>query len=252
MKKTALMLSLALPFVLASCGDDNNEEPVKVTLDQTSVAIDFDGTATLKASEKDCIWESSNDFVATVDNKGVIKAMHAGEAVITVTKGESSAKCNVVVNATNNNFTTPLLNWGETSSWVKANVPASLNLTLLQEDATTLVYTTSGNFPIYIYNFGEKGLNGSTLSVSEKMDEDQDLEGFLKQRYALVAEDDTSYTYADANTLSDANVAIVYGYDSESESVIATWAPVTHTRGISDFDRQINAKHVGIIRQITK
>lgn len=251
MKKFALMLTLALPFVLAACGDDN-EDPKNVTLDQSSITINYDGTATLKASEKDCVWESSNDFVATVDSKGVVKAHHAGTAVITAIKGDSYAKCNVVVNATNNNFTTPLTNWGQNAAWVKSNIPSTLNLTLYQEDASTLVYTTSGNFPIYIYNFGDNGLNGSTLSVSEEMDETLDLEDYLEQRYEEVAEDDYSYTFADANTLAEATVAIVYTYDAESESVIATWTPVNHTRGIADFDRSLHAKHVNIIRNLKK
>lgn len=251
MKKLALMLVMALPFVFASCGDDKEE--VNVTLDQTSVDINFGGTATVKASEKGCVWSSSNDFVATVDNNGVIKAEHAGTATITASKDGSTATCEVTVKATNNNFNLPILDWGATMATVKSKVTG---LTLAREDATTLVYTTNGEFPIYVYGFANDALKASTLSVSEEMDDDKtglDLYGFLAQRYALVSEDETSYTFADANTLTDADMAVLYTFDADSESVIATWTPVDHTKSGEGFvNSDLHYKHIGVVRELSK
>ena len=158
MKKSVWMLAVALPFAFASCSDSNEDDPM--TLDQTSVTINYDGETTVKASEKNCIWESSNPFVATVDNNGKIKAEHVGEAVIIATKEGKSAKCNVTVNATNNNFTMPIINWGNTIDQVKKGMIElfgnTVELGIDEKDA--LGYTTGGAFPLYTYAFINGGL----------------------------------------------------------------------------------------------
>lgn len=246
MKKFALMLVMALPFVFASCGDDNDG----ITLDKTSVEINFGGTATVKASEKGCTYSSSNPFVATVDKDGEITAVHAGTATIKATsKDGAEASCEVTVKATNNNFELPILDWGATLASVKSQVTG---LKLEVEDAETLGYTTNGGFPMYVYGFANDALKASTLSVSEEMDTEKDLEAFLKQRYALVGEDETSYTYADAENLTSANVAVIYGYDEESESVMATWTPVEHGRADIYVNPYFHNKHIRVVRELAK
>lgn len=67
--------------------------PVGVALDkETLVFAEAGGTDTLLATVmpgnaliKDLKWSSSDETVATVDDKGVVTAVGAGEAVITVT-----------------------------------------------------------------------------------------------------------------------------------------------------------------------
>lgn len=247
MKKLALMLLFALPFMAASC----NEEDEAVTLDQTSTSLTCDGTVTLTASVKDCVWSSDNEFVATVDNKGVVKALREGKANIIATKGDSKAVCEVTVTTTKNNFTIPVIEWGATISSVKGLVN---DLTLHTEDAETLIYTTNGDFPIYTYSFNNDALAASSLTVSDEMDTDQDLMGFIEQRYALIEEDDLSYTYANALTLTDATLAVVYQYDPESDSVTATWAPVEHSvrSGEAFINYDLHKKHVQAVRNIVK
>ena len=84
MKKFFLLLAVALPmFFATSCGDDNDES---LTLDQTNVTIDYQKTLELKASEKNGTWASTNDFVASVDQKGKVTAHHEGVATISYNK----------------------------------------------------------------------------------------------------------------------------------------------------------------------
>ena len=78
-----------------------------VRLDQDTLSLVVDGTGTLKATvapenatNKDVTWESSDATVATVDEKGNVKAVKAGKAIITATAADGSgqkATCTVTV-----------------------------------------------------------------------------------------------------------------------------------------------------------
>lgn len=78
-----------------------------VGLNKTELALEVGKTGTLEAkvepsdaTNKNVTWSSSNPEVATVDN-GVVTAVSAGEAIITVTTedGGKTATCKVTVNA---------------------------------------------------------------------------------------------------------------------------------------------------------
>ncbi len=79
-----------------------------VTLDKATMALTVSGTGTLtatvapeNAANKNVTWSSSDTDVATVDNSGVVTAVAAGTATITVTTedGNKTATCDVTVTA---------------------------------------------------------------------------------------------------------------------------------------------------------
>ncbi len=90
--------------------DDVIIEPVKVTgvsLDKTALTLTEGETATLTATvtpadadDKSLVWSTSNAAVATVSENGIVTAVAAGTAIITVTTtdGGFSATCEVTVN----------------------------------------------------------------------------------------------------------------------------------------------------------
>ena len=90
-----------------------------ITLDQTTLSLDVDETATLQATIKPSIatsknvtWSSDNADVATVDEYGKVTAVAVGKATITVTTedGGKEATCTVTVAHT----------WGDVSyTWSK-------------------------------------------------------------------------------------------------------------------------------------
>ena len=68
-----------------------------VTLDQSTLSLAVDGTATLvatvnptDATNKNVTWSSDNTGIATVDANGVVTAIAAGSATITVTTEDGS------------------------------------------------------------------------------------------------------------------------------------------------------------------
>ena len=99
-----------------------------VTLIPTSVSLSINGTQQLtatiapaNATNKNITWTSSNNAVATVSSSGLVTAITAGSAVITVTTqdGAKTATCNITVNQAS---TTGLTGSGVSSS-------ATVNLT---------------------------------------------------------------------------------------------------------------------------
>ena len=79
-----------------------------VTLDQATLELETGETATLvatvqpaDATNKDVTWSSDDETVATVDNAGIVTALAAGTATITVTTvdGAKTATCAVTVDA---------------------------------------------------------------------------------------------------------------------------------------------------------
>lgn len=239
MKKFALMLALALPLSLASCGDDNEGS---ISLDQTNVSLDYGKTLELKASEKSGVWASSNDFVATVDQKGKVEAKHEGTAKITVSKNGASASCVVTVVATNNTFNT-ITTWGATVAEVKANIPA--DLVLLVDKTDQLLYTLAGNaYPWYGFQFKNNALAGSSLYFTDEMFDNYDFNGYLAQRFVKISTDG-QVVYANAQSLTNASEAVVVDYDTEDEVWIATWMPVSHTKASAiDFTIVKKAKEL--------
>ena len=75
-----------------------------IELSKTQATVVEGGTVTLtaivhpdEATDKTVTWTSSDEKVATVDAKGVVKAIAAGEAVITAKAGDVTASCKVIV-----------------------------------------------------------------------------------------------------------------------------------------------------------
>lgn len=119
-------------------------EPVQsVGLNKTELALEVGKTGTLEAkvepsdaTNKNVTWSSSNPEVATVDN-GVVTAVSAGEAIITVTTedGTKTATCKVTVNAPQ---TVPVtgVTLDKTSLDLKTGDNTTLTATVNPESAT--------------------------------------------------------------------------------------------------------------------
>lgn len=119
-------------------------EPVQsVGLNKTELALEVGKTGTLEAkvepsdaTNKNVTWSSSNPEFATVDN-GVVTAVSAGEAIITVTTedGAKTATCKVTVNAPQ---TVPVtgVTLDKTSLDLKTGDNTTLTATVNPESAT--------------------------------------------------------------------------------------------------------------------
>ena len=122
-----------------------------VSLDKTSLELTKGGTDTLtatitpnNASNKSVTWNSSNPSVATVEN-GVVTAVSAGTATITVTTVDQSktATCEVTVTAATVSVTGVTLNKTSTSLYVGDT--ETLTATVAPDNATNKNVTWSSD-----------------------------------------------------------------------------------------------------------
>lgn len=99
----AFAMLLALSFALAACHDTSEPQPQPtekiLELSRSSVELDMYESVLLTvetAGEGAVEWRSSNNAIATVEN-GLVKAVAAGKATVTATRGEYSGTCSVTV-----------------------------------------------------------------------------------------------------------------------------------------------------------
>ena len=106
MKATYLYLSLALMTLalLTSCGPDANEptsEVTGITLQTTAATLQpgetLQLTATVTPAGAKVTFTTDNAAVATVCEKGVVKAIAPGTATITAKAGDKTATCTITV-----------------------------------------------------------------------------------------------------------------------------------------------------------
>ena len=162
--------------VVASCNVTVLLPATSVTLNETTLDMfvgdifDLIETVTPANTTDLTTWSSSDEYVSTVDNNGIVTALKAGSAVITVNCGEKSATCEVNVSdvaATNveldftalelmagqaqqlsatvypQNTTFPVVNWATSDSSV-ATVSAEGLVTAIASGTATIT-ATCGN-----------------------------------------------------------------------------------------------------------
>ncbi|WP_298889539.1 Ig-like domain-containing protein [uncultured Porphyromonas sp.] len=106
MKATYLSLTLALISLVlfTSCGPDANKptpEVTSITLQKSAATLQtgetLELTATVSPADAKVTFSSSNTAVATVCEKGVVKAIAPGTATITAQAGDKKATCTITV-----------------------------------------------------------------------------------------------------------------------------------------------------------
>ena len=137
----------------ATCAITVEATPVtSVTLDQTSASLKVGETVSLTATvkpddatDKSVTWSSSNTSVATVSSSGIVTAIKAGSATITVktNDGGKTATCSVTVKAATVPVTGVSLN--TTSLSLTEGETQTLTATVSPSNATDKSVTWSSN-----------------------------------------------------------------------------------------------------------
>lgn len=260
MKKFFLLLVAALPLVFTSCGDDDDNQ---ISLNKTEVTLNYGATdSSLKCNLKNPVWGSSNEFVATVDSKGEIKAHHVGTAKISATADGQTATVLVTVNPTNDNFRMPILSFGQSQDQIASQMKAwEADGVYLVEGATIgLQYLTGGLLPGYGYNFVNNKLQAATLTLTEEQGDEGDVYVFVGQRYKKYGEgsneaDGYDYEfYCNADNVADATIIVEVDvdYDTMDYSVLWTENNGTKTRATGVFNTSDFNEVRSIARSLSK
>jgi uncharacterized protein YjdB len=99
--------TIEIELTLTPQVEKENDSVIGVLLNKTALVLDVGGSEALvatvlptNAANKNVTWSSSNEAVAQVSQSGLVSAVAAGSATITVTTedGDKAAICNVTVN----------------------------------------------------------------------------------------------------------------------------------------------------------
>lgn len=223
------MLLAALPMLMVSCGEDG-----EMTVTPSNTTIKTNEVVTLTCSDKNATWASENVNIAEVgQTTGEVKGMHIGTVNIIATSkdGSETATSLIRVEAANNNFETPYLDWGNSlaavenkmntwTNYVKETLPESLA-------ANSLVYSfdDASGYPMYSYGFDNNQLIKAMLAVTEDQDMEGDLQSWVEERYWLSATVNNFDILFDTEKESDATMVIRYGYDTDLDCMTVSWTP---------------------------
>ena len=106
-----IILMCVMGIVLTSCGSDDDDDAKPLEVSPRSVSMKYDESQQLSASGATS-WRSENEFVATVDQNGLVKGNHIGSTDIIVSNGSTSGKCSVTITPKYAFFDLPVLSWG--------------------------------------------------------------------------------------------------------------------------------------------
>lgn len=203
-------------------GKDNGGGGTSITTSSISLKAGYVYTIPNGAG---LVWESSNPFIATVDDN-VITANKVGTTKVT-TKANGGKTIIVTVEATFDSYDEPYLQWGATKSMVKS---ANSNLQIYDESSTELYYTGKKQADKVNYSFENGKLYLATvfLKSSAKFSEIQD---YLWERYISLGTEEGIYLFA---TL-DANTMILW-FNSENAVMYAEVPDEAKTRSVNQSD----------------
>lgn len=230
MRKTILfsmMMFLITSFLLPSCSKD--DEPTINIPSSISVNV---GSSYNFGVEGD--WSSSNDFVASVSNKGVVNGEHVGDCDITV----GNKRCKVSVKGTINLYIDPITEWGMSKSMVIAKWGEKDYI----DTGDNIGYTTGNtNVPLIAYNFENGKLAAAIVMVSTNYT--SKLIDYLLERYESLGIYDNDFFFINNYTLQSATTVIgVQLYNVDYWEIIYMPNTYTKSREIdkSDIENDLN------------
>lgn len=182
MKKN-LIISLLIFTILFSCKKD--EDPV-FTLDSATTVLTSGGThqIVIKGSTTEKFtYKSDNDFIATVDESGLITGKRVGETVIKVSGNGFIGECKSTINPLYNTFNEPITSFGIKRSEVKSKETR----TIFTETETITIYKGSLREKYVAYFFENGILTHSAVILSSAYS--SALGSYMAERYVIVSVD---------------------------------------------------------------
>lgn len=156
-------------------------------------------------------WTSSNTFVATVLNNGIITGQHVGNCTVSCPYGA----CRVRVSATINLFRDPITQWGLSKSQVIAQEGNNYEETT----GGAIGYSTGNTIaPLLMYTFENNKLK--TAAITVKTSYKNQAVDHLKERYRYLGYEGGAYFFADGVSSSDSKTAVVLQYFNTSYWVV--------------------------------
>ena len=218
MKKLFFLLFILLS-TFYSC--KNNED---IDLKGSEITLYSGEQYAIKAnSDTKILYESENEYIATVSDKGVITAKRIGETSILMDNGMDKKVFGVKVNPKYDLYPLPELNFGmsKISLIEKYGTPD-------ETDENTIAYSDYSDAASFvIYKFDDAGLLVAS-SVMVKTSYSKDIIPFLLERYNYIEEEDVEETFVFIDALAEETAKInVVAKIIDNDYWVVGYMPVT-------------------------
>lgn len=195
MKKLFLILSMSMLFM--ACSDDKDDYTGQIP---STISLYVGETQKIEAVGA---W-SDNEFVASVSNKGEVRAAHVGTALISA----GFQYCTVTVKPKYNIYPDPYIKWGASISDVirVAGTPT-------KQESAKLTYKISDT-TVIMYEFKQGGLSSVAVGLTNSISilTASQLVYFMGERYLPIDSSSGMYTFVDGYTMQSATTLISFTY----------------------------------------
>lgn len=209
-RRLMMLLFASTAALFVGCEKENgtggNGSSVNVP---SQVSVKVGQTYNLGSSQT---WSSSNTFVATVSNSGIIAGQHVGKCTVSCAGGS----CQVNVLANINLFQDPITQWGMS----KSQVIAKQGYDYQETESGGLAYETGSSIAPYLgYSFENGGLSMTVLFV--KTAYTTQVVDHLSERYKFMYKEGSSFVFINGNTTSESNTMVILRYYNSSYWAVA-------------------------------
>ena len=182
MRKISPIFILLVAMFTASCASDSP------SLNTNYLYMEFEDDARLRIDDlefEDVVrWRSSNEFVASVDRSGVVRANHVGDAYISAFIGNEELVCQVVVEPIVDIFQEPILAFGESKRYIYNEEWRELI-----EETRDYLWFEDSDVDFYKYMFEFNKLIQAGVTIKPRSVTVDELNLFLDERYQFVLDD---------------------------------------------------------------
>lgn len=219
-----VMLFMALALSITSCSKDNDEEPISIPQYMT-IHIGDEYNLGLFSQ-----WTTTNDFIASVSNNGIVTGLHVGECIISdgENKCEFSIRGNILL------YDEPLTDWGIS----KSRLISICGSNYIESKGNIGYKTNNISCPMVAYMFKNDQLSAAIVLVSTA--KTSTLAEFLLERYLLVEQSGYEYYFLNGNSMSKVTMAVGLTFYNVDYWMVA-YIPVNQSRAEVDNDYNMRA-----------
>lgn len=204
MKK--LLLLLLLPaMLLVSCSKKSDDAEPDITLDQTTVSLNYDkeyqfavkkGASNIDLSSMK--WTSSDETIGTVSATGLFKAKRIGTATVQAVGNGTTLNAQVTINPYSTLCREPFVDFGSSLAAIKAK-----ETRVLATQSTTLLNYTGENSKLrnVLYSFDNTGMTSAALLFANTTQVTEETVKFFSERYQYEGMDSDVYFFTKNNVL---------------------------------------------------
>ena len=203
------MLVAMTQTMMVACGGDDSDGGGSISLTPSSVVMYYDGTQQLKADGA-TNWLSEDEFVAKVDQNGLVSGRHVGTTTILATNGNSKGTCEVTIKPKYSLVDTPLFKWGASKSAIQSDETHKI-YEMSNLDALVYDYTYGTTACLVMYVFDNDKLKSVNALLNKSMYATAGY--YLLERYQPVGiGSGTDVYFIDAMTMEEAKTAGMLDY----------------------------------------